>query len=100
MCEHVALSRAELFAAVQVSELRTFSEIITRFGTGRGCDICKPVVASVLASIYDEHVLAADRAALQDTNDRVMASSCRRSGRGSWPAGWSRATPTGRHCVR
>jgi nitrite reductase (NADH) large subunit len=74
MCEHVALSRAELFAAVQVSELRTFSEIITRFGTGRGCDICKPVVASVLASIYDEHVLAADRAALQDTNDRVMAN--------------------------
>ncbi len=74
MCEHVALSRAELFAAVQVSELRTFSEIIGRFGTGRGCDICKPVIASVLASLYDEHVLAADRAALQDTNDRVMAN--------------------------
>ena len=74
MCEHVALSRAELFAAVQVSELRTFSEIIARFGTGRGCDICKPVVASILASLYDEHVLAADRAALQDTNDRVMAN--------------------------
>jgi len=74
MCEHVALSRAALFAAVQVSELRTFSEIIARFGTGRGCDICKPVVASILASLYDEHVLAADRAALQDTNDRVMAN--------------------------
>ncbi len=74
MCEHVALSRAELFAAVQVSDLRTFSEIIGRFGTGRGCDICKPVIASVLASLYDEHVLAADRAALQDTNDRVMAN--------------------------
>ena len=74
MCEHVALSRAELFAAVQVSELRTFSEIIARFGTGRGCDICKPVIASVLASLYDEHVLAGDRAALQDTNDRVMAN--------------------------
>ena len=31
-----------------------------RFGTGRGCDICKPVVASVLASLYDEHVLAGE----------------------------------------
>ena len=57
-----------------MSGLRTFSEIIGRFGTGRGCDICKPVIASVLASLYDEHVLADDRAALQDTNDRVMAN--------------------------
>ncbi len=74
MCEHVAMSRADLYTSVQVSGLRTFSEIIGRFGTGRGCDICKPVVASVLASLYDEHVLADDRAALQDTNDRVMAN--------------------------
>ena len=74
MCEHVAMSRADLYTAVQVSGLRTFSEIIGRFGTGRGCDICKPVIASVLASLYDEHVLADDRAALQDTNDRVMAN--------------------------
>ena len=74
MCEHVAMSRAELYSAVQVTGLRTFSDIIGRFGTGRGCDICKPVIASVLASLYDEHVLADDRAALQDTNDRVMAN--------------------------
>ena len=74
MCEHVAMSRADLYTSVQVSGLRTFSEIIGRFGTGRGCDICKPVIASVLASLYDEHVLADDRAALQDTNDRVMAN--------------------------
>ena len=74
MCEHVAMSRAELYTAVQVTGLRTFSDIIDRFGAGRGCDICKPVIASVLASLYDEHVLADDRAALQDTNDRVMAN--------------------------
>ena len=74
MCEHVAMSRADLYTSVQVSGLRTFSDIIARFGTGRGCDICKPVIASVLASLYDEHVLADDRAALQDTNDRVMAN--------------------------
>lgn len=74
MCEHVAMSRAELYNAVAATGLRTFSDIIGRFGTGRGCDICKPVIASILASLYSEHVLAEDRAALQDTNDRVMAN--------------------------
>ncbi|WP_062132978.1 nitrite reductase large subunit NirB [Demequina aestuarii] len=74
VCEHVDMSRAQLFSAVQVSGLRTFSEIIERFGTGRGCDLCKPVIGSILATLYNEHVLAADRAALQDTNDRVMAN--------------------------
>jgi nitrite reductase (NADH) large subunit len=74
MCEHIPVTRAELFAAVSVSGLRTFSAIIARFGTGRGCDICKPAIASILASLYAEHVLGGDRAALQDTNDRVMAN--------------------------
>ena len=74
LCEHFDMSRAQLFSAVQVSELRTFSEIIERFGTGRGCDLCKPAIGSILASLYNEHVLAQDRAALQDTNDRVMAN--------------------------
>ncbi|WP_062072576.1 nitrite reductase large subunit NirB [Demequina sediminicola] len=74
LCEHFDLSRAQLFDAIKVAELRTFSEIIERFGTGRGCDLCKPTIGSILASLYNEHVLAADRAALQDTNDRVMAN--------------------------
>ncbi|WP_236683815.1 nitrite reductase large subunit NirB [Demequina flava] len=74
LCEHFDMSRSQLFNAIQVSELRTFSEIIERHGSGRGCDICKPTVGSILASLYNEHVLAQDRAALQDTNDRVMAN--------------------------
>ncbi len=74
MCEHFAMSRAELFHAVQVAELDAFSDIIERFGAGAGCDICKPAVASILASLYNRHVLAEGRAALQDTNDRVMAN--------------------------
>ena len=77
LCEHVALSRAQLFDAVRVTGLRTFSEIMRRHGTavaGRGCDICKPVVASILASLDDGHVLDDERAALQDTNDHVMAN--------------------------
>ncbi|MGC4174977.1 nitrite reductase large subunit NirB [Demequina sp.] len=74
MCEHFAMSRAELFSAVQIAELTSFSAIIDRLGTGSGCDICKPAIASILASLYNGHVLAEGRAALQDTNDRVMAN--------------------------
>jgi nitrite reductase (NADH) large subunit len=82
LCEHFELSRAQLFDAVRVADLHTFSEIIGRFGTvadgatgpGRGCDICKPVVASILASLGNGHILDGEQATLQDTNDHVMAN--------------------------
>ncbi len=74
LCEHFELSRAQLFDVVRVTGLRTFSEIVERHGTGRGCDICRPVVASILASLGAGHVLDADLARLQDTNDHVMAN--------------------------
>ncbi|UFU08409.1 nitrite reductase large subunit NirB [Ruania halotolerans] len=82
LCEHFELSRAQLFDAVRVAGLHTFSEIIDRFGRstdpasgpGRGCDICKPVIASVLASLGNGHILEGEQATLQDTNDHVMAN--------------------------
>lgn len=74
LCEHFTLSRALLFDVVRVTGLRTFSSILQRHGTGRGCDICKPVVASILASLGVGHVLDTDNASLQDTNDHVMAN--------------------------
>ncbi|MFC0627384.1 nitrite reductase large subunit NirB [Kribbella deserti] len=75
LCEHFELSRAELFDVVRVTGLRTFSEIVTRHGKGRGCDICKPVIASILSSLDPGgHVLDGERATLQDTNDFVMAN--------------------------
>jgi nitrite reductase (NADH) large subunit len=74
LCEHFVVSRADLFDIVRVSEIRTFSELISRHGSGRGCDICKPVVASILASLHNEHVLDGENAATQDTNDHVMAN--------------------------
>jgi nitrite reductase (NADH) large subunit len=74
LCEHFALSRAQLFDVVRVSGLRTFSEIIARHGTGGGCDLCKPAVASILASLGGGHVLDGEAASLQDTNDHVMAN--------------------------
>lgn len=46
LCEHFDLSRRQLFDAVRVSGLATFSAVIERFGIGRGCDICKPALAA------------------------------------------------------
>lgn len=74
LCEHFAMSRRQLFDAVRVSGLSTFSSIIARFGAGRGCDICKPVLASILSTLTGTHVLDGENAALQDTNDHVMAN--------------------------
>lgn len=74
LCEHFELSRAQLFDVVRVQGLTTFSAIIERHGTGRGCDICKPVVGSILASLGSGHVLDGEHSTLQDTNDHVMAN--------------------------
>jgi nitrite reductase (NADH) large subunit len=74
LCEHFALSRQELFESIRVLELTSFEEIVERFGTGRGCDVCKPAVASILASQNSGYILDAGRGTLQDTNDRAMAN--------------------------
>ena len=74
LCEHFENSRAELFDIVRVQGLTTFSDIIERHGSGRGCDICKPVIGSILASLGTGHILEGERATLQDTNDFVMAN--------------------------
>ena len=74
LCEHFEMSRRQLFDAVRVAEMTTFSAIIDRFGTGRGCDICKPAIASILSVLVGAHVLEGENATLQDTNDHVMAN--------------------------
>ncbi|MEV4009684.1 nitrite reductase large subunit NirB [Nonomuraea angiospora] len=74
LCEHFTYSRAELFDIVRVRKITTFSQLITEHGQGRGCDICKPAVASILASLYNGHVLDGERVTLQDTNDHFLAN--------------------------
>ena len=74
LCEHFEFSRAQLFDIISVTGLRTFSEIIGSHGSGRGCDICRPVIASILSSLGTGHVMDKDVARLQDTNDHVMAN--------------------------
>ncbi|MFF2085819.1 nitrite reductase large subunit NirB [Nocardia sp. NPDC058176] len=74
LCEHFGQSRAELFDIVNVTGIRTFSELIAKHGKGTGCDICKPTVASILASTSSDHILEGEQAALQDTNDHFLAN--------------------------
>jgi len=74
ICEHFAYSRQELFDIVRVKGYKTFDELLQGHGTGYGCEICKPAVASILASLYNEYVLGDAHAPLQDTNDRFLAN--------------------------
>jgi nitrite reductase (NADH) large subunit len=75
LCEHFDVSRAELFEITAATGIRSFTALIERYGRGRGCDLCKPAVASILASLHTgDHILDGERGALQDTNDRHLAN--------------------------
>jgi nitrite reductase (NADH) large subunit len=74
LCEHFPYSRQQLFHLVRIGELKTFHTVLERHGKGLGCDICKPTVASILASCWNEFVLKQDKAPLQDTNDYFLAN--------------------------
>jgi len=74
LCEHFPRSRQDLHHLVRVQGIRTFDELIARHGRGTGCEICKPAVASILASTWNEDVLDDRHVGLQDTNDRFLAN--------------------------
>jgi nitrite reductase (NADH) large subunit len=74
LCEHFPFSRQQLFHLVRVNRIKEFETLIQNHGKGRGCDICKPAVASILASCWNEMVLAPKHAPLQDTNDHFLAN--------------------------
>jgi nitrite reductase (NADH) large subunit len=73
LCEHFAHTRQELFEIVQVTGIRTFADLVASHGQGAGCEVCKPAVASIFASIWNEMPLRR-HATLQDTNDRFLAN--------------------------
>lgn len=74
LCEHFAMTRAELFEVVAIHGHTRFDDVVARHGTGRGCEVCKPAVASILASQLNHHVLDAGNRTLQDTNDAYLAN--------------------------
>ena len=74
LCEHFSYSRQELFEIIKVKQLKTFSELIASHGQGNGCEVCKPAVASILASLWNDTIVDAQHQTLQDTNDRFLAN--------------------------
>ncbi len=74
LCEHFACSRQELYHLVRVEGIRSFGELIARHGKGLGCDVCKPVVANILASSWNDFVLKPEHASLQDSNDYFLGN--------------------------
>ena len=74
ICEHFKFTRQELFHLCQVNGITSFDELLGSHGQGRGCDICKPAVASILASLHNEYVLKQPLVGLQDTNDHMLAN--------------------------
>ncbi|MBB3260839.1 nitrite reductase (NADH) large subunit [Paraburkholderia bannensis] len=74
ICEHFPYSRQELYHLVRVEQIKTFGALLAKHGHGLGCDICKPAVAGILASCWNEFVLKKEHASLQDSNDYYLAN--------------------------
>jgi nitrite reductase (NADH) large subunit len=74
ICEHFAYTRQDLYNLVRVESIRSFDELLHRHGSGHGCDICKPAIASILATCWNDYVLEDAHHGLQDTNDRYLAN--------------------------
>jgi nitrite reductase (NADH) large subunit len=72
LCEHFAYTRQELFQIVKVKGIKSFNELVAGHGKGHGCEVCKPAVASILASLWNEVIV--EHATIQDTNDRFLAN--------------------------
>ncbi|MCL6416271.1 nitrite reductase large subunit NirB [Aestuariirhabdus sp. Z084] len=74
LCEHFPYTRQELYHLVRVGRIETFAELIDQHGQGHGCEICKPAVANILASCWNDYVLKRDHIGLQDTNDIYLGN--------------------------
>ncbi|WP_328677937.1 nitrite reductase large subunit NirB [Streptomyces sp. NBC_00322] len=84
LCGCFGQSRQELYEIVHTLRLTSYQEILDRHGReaargGNGCEICKPAVASIIASLAPTigaggYVLDGEQAALQDTNDHFLAN--------------------------
>ena len=72
LCAHFDYTRQELYSLIKVKEIKTFNDLLDQYGTGDGCETCKPAVASLMASIWNDKILKQDT--IQDTNDRFLAN--------------------------
>ncbi|MBB1252023.1 nitrite reductase large subunit NirB [Streptomyces alkaliterrae] len=84
LCGCFGQTRQELYEIVHTLRITSYQRLLDEYGRpeargGEGCEVCKPTVASVIASLApaigaDGYVLADGQAALQDTNDHFLAN--------------------------
>ena len=74
ICEHFPHTRRDLYNIIMVEEIKTFDDLLENHGSGRGCEVCKQAVGSILASYWNEYVLEKNHIGLQDTNDIFLAN--------------------------
>ncbi|BFM48819.1 nitrite reductase large subunit NirB [Marinomonas sp. THO17] len=74
ICEHFAYTRQDLYNLIKIEGIKSFAELLQKHGKGHGCEICKPAVGSILASVWNDYVLKKEHIGLQDTNDRFLAN--------------------------
>ena len=72
ICEHFEYNRQELYDLIKVKKIETFEEALSTIGKGCGCEVCKPVIASIFSSVYMD--TANKQPVIQDSNDRFLAN--------------------------
>ncbi|MCM2414243.1 MULTISPECIES: nitrite reductase large subunit NirB [unclassified Streptomyces] len=84
LCGCFPYTRSELYEIVRTLEITSYAELLDSHGRepargGEGCEVCKPTVGSIIASLAPTvgasgYVLDGEQAALQDTNDHFLAN--------------------------
>jgi nitrite reductase (NADH) large subunit len=72
ICEHFEYSRQELFDLVKINKVKNYDLVLDHFGKGDGCEVCKPAVASILSSLWNDVIVK--QGTIQDSNDRYLAN--------------------------
>ncbi|MEU3604780.1 nitrite reductase large subunit NirB [Streptomyces sp. NPDC035033] len=79
LCGCFSYTRSELYEIARTLRVTSFAALLDSHGReetkgGEGCEVCKPTVGSILASLNNGYILDGEQAALQDTNDHHLAN--------------------------
>ena len=74
ICEHFAYTRQDLYNLIMVHQIKSFDDLLAQQGQGRGCEVCRQAVGSILASYWNDYILKNEHVSLQDTNDTFLAN--------------------------
>ncbi|MDT9690741.1 nitrite reductase large subunit NirB [Streptomyces sp. P9(2023)] len=79
LCGCFSYTRSELYEITRSLRITSFAGLLDSHGRpeargGEGCEVCKPTVGSILASLNQGYILDGEQASLQDTNDHFLAN--------------------------